>query len=141
MAEQIRRGSAMFPGPDADAGSQQISETQSSGNPPQSESGGGGGGATRRSSSVLLPGALGGGVGFGIDFDDSDYEDSDDDDGPSQGGAAPAATAGTPSHRPYVGGFAAAAYEAAKLHHTQTQMKQPKPTPSDDKQQKHQEKP
>lgn len=99
----------------------------------------------RRNSSVMSTGP-GGGVAFGVDFDDSDYEDSEEDEeddedededeedaprggpyrgGPrvaSSGGGAPNTT-GTATSRPMVGGFAAAAYEAAKAHHFQEMKK------------------
>ena len=80
-------------------------------------------------------GGLGGALGFGIDFDDSDYEDSDDEQvpqgGPRGGGLQgqsmsaplPGTGAGGVNSRPMVGGFAAAAYEAARAHHYQTQAK------------------
>ncbi len=114
MSEDRRRGSSIFSGAGAGAG-----ESNAQGGAPQ------GGGAVRRSSSVLQPGALGG-IGFGIDFDDSDYDDSDDEDEPPA--AVPSGQAGAPTggpnHRPYVGGFAAAAYEAARMHHTQNTIKQ-----------------
>lgn len=67
--------------------------------------GGGAGGGPKRQSVVLQP--MAGGMGL-VDFD-SDYE-SDEDDAPK---AAPA----DPNHRPMVGGFAAAAYEAARAYH------------------------
>jgi hypothetical protein len=83
------------------------------------------------------PSGGGGGVGFGIDFDDSDYEDSEDEEedipygGPHRGGPPVAASGagvphvtGTANSRPMVGGFAAAAYEAAKAHHFQNMKKQ-----------------
>ena len=64
------------------------------------------------------------------DFMNSDSEDDDDDDEDAALAAAAAAgrlpgqpipgapdTMGGPNHRPLVGGFAAAAYEAARAHH------------------------
>lgn len=66
-------------------------------------------GGARRNSVVMQPVALGGLAGL----DDSDYGSSDDDDAVSPGNSAPE----VPNHRPMVGGFAAAAYEAARAHH------------------------
>ncbi|CAJ1954521.1 unnamed protein product [Cylindrotheca closterium] len=126
MADKgARRGSSLFSNPAAAAGAA------------------GGGGAPGdnqgpKRQSVVLSG-LGGGVGFGIDFDDSDYDDSDDEDVPHGGpyggqglpgqampGSAPGAPAvtGAQNSRPMVGGFAAAAYEAARAHHFQNVAKQ-----------------
>jgi len=122
MSEENRRGSSLFSGPavvsGTDTTTQQSAGPDNIGDapPPQPSSG-----TARRASTVLQLGALG-----GIDFDDSDYEDSDDES-PSQGGVGGAPSgqgAGGPNHRPYVGGFAAAAYEAARAHHTQNQVKQ-----------------
>uniref|UniRef100_A0A7S2HJI8 Uncharacterized protein n=1 Tax=Helicotheca tamesis TaxID=374047 RepID=A0A7S2HJI8_9STRA len=90
-------------------------------------------GDIRRNSVVLNPVAMGGLAGL-IDFDDSDYEDSDDDGGRPGGPAGgpmpgnssgfnPAASGG-PDHRPMVGGFAAAAYEAAREYHYKNQGRQ-----------------
>lgn len=74
-------------------------------------------------------------MGFGIDFDDSDFDDDSDEEDvrptpPVRGssGVPPGAGAGGPNHRPYVGGFAAAAYEAARAHHTESST-EPKPKP------------
>eukprot|EP00980_Cylindrotheca_fusiformis_P029060 scaffold22709_cov158-Cylindrotheca_fusiformis.AAC.3 len=94
----------------------------------------------RHRGSVLLPSMTpGGGVGFGLDFDDSDYDDSDDEDvphgAPAGGGGLPGSSmsgaggsttgtgAGGPNHRPLVGGFAAAAYEAARDAHYKEQQR------------------
>lgn len=122
MPEKARRGSSLFSS--SNAGTGESSNNQGV-NPPAEQPRPGG--AARRSSSILQPGALGG-IGFGIDFDDSDYDDSDDEDGPPAGGTGGGANngqgTGGPNHRPYVGGFAAAAYEAARAHHTQETKKQ-----------------
>ncbi len=59
---------------------------------------------SRRQSSVMQP--MAGGLGF-------DYDSEEDDETP-QPEPAPAASG---NHRPMVGGFAAAAYEAARAHH------------------------
>lgn len=126
MADKgARRGSSLFSNPGGAA-----------------QAGGGGAPADNQGpkrQSVVLPG-LGGGVGFGIDFDDSDYDDSDDEDIPhggpygGQGGlpgqampgsaSGTAAVTGAQNSRPLVGGFAAAAYEAARAHHFQNVAKQ-----------------
>jgi len=142
MSAENRRGSSLFSGPGAGAGEKTQLRAGAPTPKPLNGTSQPSGGATRRASNVMMPGALGGGLGFGIDFDDSDYEDSDDDDGPPPG-ANPSgkggATAGGPNHRPYVGGFAAAAYEAAKAHHsTQSKMEnpeEPRPSPPSGKQQ------
>merc|ERR1711935_341998 len=67
-----------------------------------------------------------------IDFDDDDYSSDDEPQrgppqpiGVSQGAGTPDAatemtTTGSATARPMVGGFAAAAYEAAKAHHFAT---------------------
>ena len=135
MSEQggARRGSSLFSGPGAMGGSQPAGNR-----PPQNMQGAapssGPGAGGRRNSSVLNVGP-GGGVGFGIDFDDSDYEDSDDDDVPHGGphggqplSGAPPQVTGAANSRPMVGGFAAAAYEAAKAHHFQNVAKKQQPT-------------
>ncbi|KAL7563414.1 hypothetical protein ACA910_016511 [Epithemia clementina (nom. ined.)] len=90
---------------------------------------------SRRGSSIFTAGGAGGpaaggqpmagGIGL-VDFDDSDYES--EEEAPQQ---APApkppvnngAGAGGPNHRPLVGGFAAAAYEAARAQHYAEQQK------------------
>ena len=141
MSDGPRRGSSMFSNPSAAGGEPRTGAGVDSGSgaptPNNPVPVAPGGGVGRRGSAVLQPGALGGGIGFGIDFDDSDYDDSDDDEGlgatgrsgrgMGQGGGSmvpPGAGTGGPNHRPYVGGFAAAAYEAARAHHTQNQIKQ-----------------
>jgi len=71
-----------------------------------------GAGPSKRSSAVLQP--MAGGMGL-VDFD-SDYES--DEDQPPQKVAPPAQpVTGSAVARPMVGGFAAAAYEAAKADH------------------------
>ena len=77
--------------------------------------------APKRGSVVLKPMAGTGGL---VDFNDSDFDDSEDEDAvelpgkPMPGaGASLGASVGGPNHRPLVGGFAAAAYEAARAHH------------------------
>jgi hypothetical protein len=57
------------------------------------------------------------GIGL-VDFDDDDYE-SEEEVAPKAPApkVAPANNPGAPGGRPLVGGFAAAAYEAAKAHH------------------------
>jgi len=127
-----RRGSSLFSGPGAMGGATAGNGAPQQGGAPAAD----GGRAQKRNSAVLQMGP-GGGIGFGIDFD-SDYEDSDDEGvphgGPHGGGrpgqqpgrGAPAGGFG-PNHRPYVGGFAAAAYEAARSHHNQNATKGGKP--------------
>jgi len=71
--------------------------------------------AIKRGSVALKPMS---GLGGLVDFDDSDFDDSDDDEPYGNSGHTPGANAvGGPNHRPLVGGFAAAAYEAARAHH------------------------
>ena len=131
-----RRGSSLFSGPGAMGSvppSGNHSPPNKQGAAPIGMAGGGGG----RRNSTALPMGPGGGVGVGIDFDDSDYEDSEDEEDvrhavPHRGGPPAAAsvgsgtpmTTGSANSRPMVGGFAAAAYEAAKAHHFQTVKKQ-----------------
>mmetsp|Transcript_29965 Transcript_29965/g.49461 ORF Transcript_29965/g.49461 Transcript_29965/m.49461 type:complete len:194 (+) Transcript_29965:153-734(+) len=70
----------------------------------------------KRGSVALKPLGLGGLV----DFDDSDFDDSDEEDMHDLPGAPMPGSkemVGGPNHRPLVGGFAAAAYEAARAHH------------------------
>ena len=74
-------------------------------------------GSAKRQSVVLQPMA----GGLGLDFD-SDFSDSEDERSPQQPAAPPAASSGT-TDRPMVGGFAAAAYEAAKAYHFQNKDK------------------
>eukprot|EP00547_Thalassionema_nitzschioides_P001105 CAMPEP_0194212004 /NCGR_PEP_ID=MMETSP0156-20130528/11501_1 /TAXON_ID=33649 /ORGANISM="Thalassionema nitzschioides, Strain L26-B" /LENGTH=179 /DNA_ID=CAMNT_0038939709 /DNA_START=97 /DNA_END=636 /DNA_ORIENTATION=+ len=63
------------------------------------------------------------GLGDLVEFDNSDFDDSDDDDdgdnpwGEKATKGRTGSTVGGPNHRPLVGGFAAAAYEAARSHH------------------------
>eukprot|EP00591_Stephanopyxis_turris_P001106 CAMPEP_0195522448 /NCGR_PEP_ID=MMETSP0794_2-20130614/20637_1 /TAXON_ID=515487 /ORGANISM="Stephanopyxis turris, Strain CCMP 815" /LENGTH=243 /DNA_ID=CAMNT_0040652211 /DNA_START=187 /DNA_END=918 /DNA_ORIENTATION=+ len=87
-------------------------------NQPQGQVGGGGGGNKRRGSAVLQPMALGALGAF-----DSDFEDSDEECDPSRvpPSSVPGMSGGPAPHRPLVGGFAAAAYEAARDHHYKTQ--------------------
>jgi len=97
----------------------------------------GGGPAIKRGSVALKPMS---GIGGLVDFDDSDFDDSDEEDGvPLPGAPMPgsANAVGGPNHRPLVGGFAAAAYEAARAHHYSnvtrgqpTQGSRNKPPPS-----------
>jgi hypothetical protein len=71
----------------------------------------------KRGSVALKPMA---GLGGLVDFDDSDFDDSDDEDMHDLPGAPMPGSkdsVGGPNHRPLVGGFAAAAYEAARAHH------------------------
>mmetsp|Transcript_21040 Transcript_21040/g.31758 ORF Transcript_21040/g.31758 Transcript_21040/m.31758 type:complete len:199 (-) Transcript_21040:266-862(-) len=73
--------------------------------------------AIKRGSVALKPMS---GLGGLVDFDDSDFDDSDEEDGQHLPGAPMPGSAnavGGPNHRPLVGGFAAAAYEAARAHH------------------------
>jgi hypothetical protein len=69
---------------------------------------------------------MAGGIGL-IDFD-SDYE-SDEEQAPQKtavpgvSGGAKSDTSGQPESRPMVGGFAAAAYEAAKAFHAEQKRK------------------
>lgn len=76
----------------------------------------------RRGSSMFAPPGAGGpsapGIGLlGADFED-DYE-SDEEQAPKAPAPKlpPSNNPGAPGGRPMVGGFAAAAYEAAKAHH------------------------
>lgn len=60
------------------------------------------------------------GLGGLVDFDDSDFDDSEEEDMHDLPGAPMPGSkdsVGGPNHRPLVGGFAAAAYEAARAHH------------------------
>lgn len=72
--------------------------------------------AVKRGSVALKPMS---GLGGLVDFDDSDFDDSDDEGYNLPGAPMPgsANAVGGPNHRPLVGGFAAAAYEAARAHH------------------------
>jgi hypothetical protein len=83
--------------------------------------------AAKRASVVMKPMVGAGGL---VDLDDPDFDDSDDDDdddddderlpGKPMPGVSNGAAVGGPHHRPLVGGFAAAAYEAARAHHYAT---------------------
>jgi hypothetical protein len=75
------------------------------------------GGQKGRGSVVMQP--MAGGIGL-VDFD-SDYE-SDEDQPPQQSVPGVSGTS-KPDDRPMVGGFAAAAYEAAKAFHAQQKAK------------------
>ena len=85
--------------------------------------GAGAGKAKQRSSVSLNPIAMGALAGL----HDSDLDDSDDDkDGPTEKPVSPPHVAnpkasGGPDHRPLVGGFAAAAYEAARADYYKKQ--------------------
>jgi hypothetical protein len=73
---------------------------------------------------------MAGGLGAALGgLDDSDYE-SDEEETPQQAPPQPA----NANHRPLVGGFAAAAYEAARADHLARQAKKkaqaPKPSGS-----------
>jgi hypothetical protein len=84
-------------------------------------------GGPRRESVVMKPVAGFGGL-LGADFDDIDYDDSDDDVPPKPKEIF-AATSINPNHRPMVGGFAAAAYEAARADHFRNKGKGDKKPP------------
>lgn len=78
--------------------------------------------SAKRQSVVLQP--MTGGIG--LDFD-SDFSDSDDERSPQDQSRPTPPTSSTPAgganDRPMVGGFAAAAYEAAKAFHYQNKDK------------------
>lgn len=83
--------------------------------------------AVKRGSVALKPMSGSGGL---VDFDDSDFDDSDDDyEPPLPGVPMPGSgdAVGGPNHRPLVGGFAAAAYEASRAHHYQSIAKATRP--------------
>ena len=63
-------------------------------------------------------GAPGGGINLGADFPD-DYESDEEEQAPAPKPVKvpPSQNPAAPGGRPMVGGFAAAAYEAAKAHH------------------------
>jgi hypothetical protein len=84
-------------------------------------------GGPRRESVVMKPVDGFGGL-LGADFDDIDYDDSDDDVPPKPKEVF-AATSSNPIHRPMVGGFAAAAYEAARADHFRNKGKMDKKPP------------
>uniref|UniRef100_A0A7S1CXH6 Uncharacterized protein n=1 Tax=Cyclophora tenuis TaxID=216820 RepID=A0A7S1CXH6_CYCTE len=82
-----------------------------------------GGPGKKRQSIVMQPMT---GLGAFLDPDDSDFDDSDEEEnGPLPGAPMPGASdaVGGPNHRPLVGGFAAAAYEAARAHYYANQAK------------------
>lgn len=73
-------------------------------------------GGNRRNSAMMTPAGM-------LGLDEVDFDDSDDDDGVSPpNGASPVGGAGNQNHRPLVGGFAAAAYEAARADHVKKQQ-------------------
>ena len=79
--------------------------------------------AIKRGSVALKPMS---GLGGLVDFDDSDFDDSDEEfDVQLPGAPMPGSgeAVGGPNHRPLVGGFAAAAYEASRAHHYQSLSK------------------
>lgn len=71
-------------------------------------------GGPRRNSVLMTPSGMAGLAD--VDFDDSD----DDDSGPPK--ATPVGGTGNPNSRPMVGGFAAAAYEAARADYYKKQQ-------------------
>jgi hypothetical protein len=71
-------------------------------------------GGPRRNSVLMTPTGM-------LGLNDIDFEDSDDDDSATPK-PAPASGTGNPNHRPLVGGFAAAAYEAARADHFKKQQ-------------------
>lgn len=73
----------------------------------------------RRNSVLLTPAGM-------LGMTDVDFDDSDDDDGSGPKKKAPATAPGDPNHRPMVGGFAAAAYEAARADHYKKQQENKK---------------
>lgn len=111
------------------------------------------GGGAKRNSVMLQPA---GGPGGGALIPDFESDEEDEQAAPSSsapapsgggaggipggpipgvqsGGGSGATKPGDPNHRPLVGGFAAAAYEAARAHHYRTQAakekrKQSKPS-------------
>jgi hypothetical protein len=108
-----RRGSSMFVPPGAGAGgglAPPSPDGAGQGPPPGAQKG--------RGSVVMQP--MAGGIGL-VDFD-SDYE-SDEEQAPQQTAVPGVSGASKPDDRPMVGGFAAAAYEAAKAFHAQQKAK------------------
>jgi hypothetical protein len=103
-----RRGSSMFVPPGAGAGA-------GGGLAPPSPDGAGQG-----APGAQKGGPMAGGIGL-IDFD-SDYE-SDEEQAPQQTAVPGVSGASKPDDRPMVGGFAAAAYEAAKAFHAAQKAK------------------
>mmetsp|Transcript_30764 Transcript_30764/g.35082 ORF Transcript_30764/g.35082 Transcript_30764/m.35082 type:complete len:183 (+) Transcript_30764:175-723(+) len=85
-----------------------------------------GGVAIKRGSVALKPMS---GLGGLVDFDDSDFDDSDEDEAYSNSRTPGKNAVGGPNCRPLVGGFAAAAYEAARAHHY-SNMSKGQPTQS-----------
>ena len=63
------------------------------------------------------PGAGGGAINLGADFVDDYESDEEQAPAPQPVKVPPSQNPGAPGGRPMVGGFAAAAYEAAKAHH------------------------
>ena len=72
-------------------------------------------GGNRRNSVMMTPAGM-------LGLDEVDFDDSDDDDPSPPNGASPVGGAGNNTHRPLVGGFAAAAYEAARADHLKKQQ-------------------
>jgi hypothetical protein len=106
-----RRGSSMFVPPGAGGGLAPPSpDGAGQGPPPGAQKG--------RGSVVMQP--MAGGIGL-VDFD-SDYE-SDEEQAPQKTAVPGVSGASKPDDRPMVGGFAAAAYEAAKAFHAQQKAK------------------
>jgi len=107
-----RRGSSLFAQPGA-GGSAPMAANGAAAAAPA--------GNAKRQSVVLQP--MAGGIGL-VDFSDDEY-DSEEEEMPPQksqpvpGGSGGGAGPGGPNHRPMVGGFAAAAYEAARSYHYQ----------------------
>lgn len=69
----------------------------------------------RRNSVMMTAGGM-------VGLQEVDFDDSDDDDGPRPPIGAPTVGHSNPNHRPMVGGFAAAAYEAARADHYKKQQ-------------------
>jgi len=69
----------------------------------------------RRNSCLVSSGGM-------LGLSDVDFDDSDEDGSSGPPKAPPATGTGSPSHRPMVGGFAAAAYEAARADHFKKQQ-------------------
>ena len=118
-----RRGSSMLAQSMGDSGSSSSVDP----GPLVVNSQNGGGSAAKRQSAVLQPIA---GLSGMLDLDDSDYDSADEDKitpptrekeqqkHPQAVTGIPAGSGpGGPNHRPLVGGFAAAAYEAARSDH------------------------
>lgn len=90
-----------------------MSAPENSGNGPMASSGDADE-EPKRQSVVLQP--MAGGIGL-ADYDDSDYDSEEEAQAPAPAPKQKAPATGGPNHRPMVGGFAAAAYEAARAHH------------------------